>query len=325
MHVVIRQSVEPRALLGGSWETDRPTLCWLGQAGFLVRWGELVLMIDPYLSDSLAAKYRGQPLPYTRLMPPPITSEEVCGLDLVLCTHAHTDHMDPDTLSVLAAQNPSCRFVVPRAALGTSAERGVPPERAVAVSAGEDLELAPGIALRVTASAHEQFECDGQGNHYFLGYILRLDDATVYHSGDCVPFPELSAELARAGIDVAILPVNGRDDFRRSHGIAGNFTYHEAVQLCCDAGIGCMIACHFGMFDFNGVDVDWLERQIAETPSSLRCIRAKIGEAYELVAVHGGLSRFPQRKRSCRHISPFPLRKWDCPLGPDSEGKRISP
>jgi hypothetical protein len=36
-----------------------PALYWLGQAGFLVRTPRYTFLIDPYLSDSLAMKYRG--------------------------------------------------------------------------------------------------------------------------------------------------------------------------------------------------------------------------------------------------------------------------
>ena len=37
----------------------RPTLHWLGQAGFVVDAGPFRLVIDPYLSDALAEKYAG--------------------------------------------------------------------------------------------------------------------------------------------------------------------------------------------------------------------------------------------------------------------------
>ena len=36
---------------------DHLRLWWLGQAGFLVQWAGHHLLLDPYLSDSLTAKY----------------------------------------------------------------------------------------------------------------------------------------------------------------------------------------------------------------------------------------------------------------------------
>ena len=90
-------------------------LYWLGQAGFVVQAGGRRLVIDPYLSDSLAKKYRGTATPHDRMMPPPVTVEELAPVDLVLLTHQHTDHMDAATLAPLAAHNPAARFVVPAA------------------------------------------------------------------------------------------------------------------------------------------------------------------------------------------------------------------
>ena len=75
----------------------------------------------------------------------------------------------------------------------------------------------------------EELRTDAQGNHHFLGYVLYLGSAAIYHSGDCVPFAGLDEELAACGVDVALLPVNGRDQQRRSHGILGNFTFDEAT------------------------------------------------------------------------------------------------
>jgi L-ascorbate metabolism protein UlaG (beta-lactamase superfamily) len=262
----------------------QPGLSWLGQAGFLIRWREYRLVIDPYLSDSLAKKYRGTRFPHTRMAPPPIAPERLQPLHTVLCTHAHGDHMDPESLPQLAAANPECRFVVPRAERATALARGVPAERLVPVNAGDRLQLAADLAVSVLPAAHEQLRTDEQGDHHFLGYVLYLGPAAIYHAGDCAPFAGLDAELADCGVQVALLPVNGRDEQRCARGIPGNFTFAEATALCIRCKISSMIACHFGMFDFNTVDESWLDEQIARTPASLQCLRPRLGRVYWLQA-----------------------------------------
>ena len=59
----------------------------------------------------------------------------------------------------------------------------------------------------------------------------------MYHSGDCVPYDGLKFRLAEQNVDAALLPVNGRDEYRKSNGVPGNFTVKEAAQLCVEAGI----------------------------------------------------------------------------------------
>ena len=225
----------------------RPMIAWLGQAGFIVRAAGLRILIDPYLSDSLEEKYRGTDKPHPRMMPLPITVPELPGADLVLCTHRHTDHMDKETLTRIADLNPACRFVVPRAEMAHALSLGLPPDQLVTIDAGEELEA--GITIKAVPSAHEALETNERGEHRCLGYILRLPQVTVYHSGDTVPYDGLAKRLAHEGIGLALLPVNGR-----GKGVAGNLTFGEAVALCREARIPEMIPHHFGMFAFNTID-----------------------------------------------------------------------
>ena len=63
------------------------TFYWLGQAGFVIDAGPHRLLIDPYLSDTLAAKYAGTAYPHERMMAAPISPGELGHVDLVLVTH----------------------------------------------------------------------------------------------------------------------------------------------------------------------------------------------------------------------------------------------
>ena len=254
---------------------------WLGQAGFAFQSGSLRLLIDPYLSDFLAAKYRGQPLAHERLMPPPILPQDVRGVNWCLCSHAHSDHMDPGFLPVLAERNPDCRFVVPRAEVQTALARGVPEAHLVPVNAGERVDLGDGQAVEVVAAAHEELVTDAAGQHKYLGYILRLGGITFYHSGDCVQYPGLEEQLRSAGVDVALLPGNGRDAARTKAGIIGNFSFREAADLCRLAGIPWLVAHHVGLFAFNTVPGAVLRREAAVVEANVRVILPRYNERYE--------------------------------------------
>jgi len=241
------------------------SLSWLGQAGFLLRVGTKAFLIDPYLSDALAEKYRGTATPHERVVPAPLRVEDLPALTAVFCTHRHSDHLDAPTLRQIAAQEPGCRFVVSRAEKDFAVGLGLPADRIDGVNAGETISLA-GIEVDVIASAHETRECNAEGAQRFLGYIFRLPGSTVYHSGDTVCYDGLAETLAARPVDLALLPVNGR-----GKGVPGNLNFYEAAQLCRDANIPQLVPHHFGMFAFNTVDPTALARDCAET-TDVECL-----------------------------------------------------
>ena len=268
------------APLGGtlaSWlaaPNEGVALAWLGQAGFVLRIGEAVVLVDPYLSDSLAAKYRGRRFDHARMMPAPIAPDGFPRVDLVLCTHRHGDHMDPGTLPVLASRHPRCRFVVPAAERESAVALGLAATRLLLADAGQTLRPLPDadLLLRPVAAAHERLEQDAQGRHRYLGYGIEAGGHRLYHSGDCVPYPGLLEAVRALAPDVALLPVNGRDAERAAAGVPGNFTLDEAIALCAAANIPTLIPHHFGMFAFNTVAVGDIDAACLRTvrPEVLR-------------------------------------------------------
>lgn len=229
-------------------------LAWLGQAGFLLRSRDRVVLIDPYLSDHLARKYKGTRFPHERMMPAPVAADALPRVDLVVCSHRHGDHMDPATLPVLAARHPRCQFVVPAPELRHALSLGLPHGRLILAEAGRRLHPLPGLSLDPIPAAHERFEQDEDGRHHFLGYVLNVGGLRLYHSGDCIPYDGLPERLRTLAPALALLPVNGRDVERAAARVPGNFTLDEAVSLCRDAAIPHMIAQHFGLFAFNSAD-----------------------------------------------------------------------
>lgn len=227
-------------------------LFWLGQAGFAIRSFNRLLVVDPYLSNVLAEKYKDAEFKHIRMMPPPILPDELRGVDFLLSSHAHSDHMDPGSVGTIMAVNPDCIFVCPRSARKTALDRGADPDRLIHLSV-MDKRYFGALSIEALPSAHESLANDDKGNPLYLGYIIDVDGIRFYHSGDCVPYPGLDKLLAERKVDVALLPVNGRKPELTGKGIFGNFTVEEAAALCVDAGIANLVPCHFGMFDFNTI------------------------------------------------------------------------
>ncbi|MBN9158418.1 MULTISPECIES: MBL fold metallo-hydrolase [unclassified Microbacterium] len=237
-------------------------LWWLGQAGFAIRHGDTLLFIDPYLSDVLAGKYRGKVFPHTRMQEPPVNPSDVAGLDAVLCTHGHTDHMDLGAIPYLQSSSDPL-FVVPRSEALKAVSRGIPASRLVGLDAQESFAT-PGYRITAVPAAHEEIVVDGHGQNLFLGYVIEIGGVRIYHSGDCAPYAGQQELIAKLGVDLALLPVNGRDAHRNGNGVPGNLTLDEAVALTRAAGIPALVCHHWGMFEFNTADPEELRSRLAD-------------------------------------------------------------
>lgn len=266
---------------------DALRLFWLGQAGFVIEGGGRRAVIDPYLSDSLAQKYRGTTFPHRRMMPAPVPPDGIRHVDLVLATHAHTDHMDPGTLPALLAANPAAMLVAPRAAAATALERaGVSPARLIDIDAGEVRTIA-GIPVTATRAAHEQLERDPDGHHRFLGLMLDIGGARVLHSGDTIPFDGQIPEVRALRADLALFPVNGRDAVRAANGVPGNMDMAEALALARAASIPAMIAHHFDLFDFNTAPREQVDA-MARASRAPDALAARVDVSYGLASQANG-------------------------------------
>lgn len=248
-------------------------LWWLGQSGFLLKWHERHLLLDPYLSDSLTEKYKDDPRrPHTRLTERVVDPGRLNFIDVATSSHNHTDHLDGITLRSLWFANPAMRLVIPEANRDFVADRlGIHRQLPIGLDDGESV-LCADFRFTGIAAAHETLEQDADGRHKFLGYVIEFGNRfTIYHSGDTILYDGLVERLQRFKIDVAILPINGNNPER---GVAGNLNGVEAAQLAKAINAGIVIPCHYEMFAFNTVSPDDFVAEARRIDQSVRLLRA---------------------------------------------------
>jgi L-ascorbate 6-phosphate lactonase len=257
------------------------TLTWLGQAGFLLRADGTTVLVDAFLSAR-----------EERLYPPPLDPATLTDVDLVLCTHEHLDHLDGPTIAAVAAASPAARVVVPAPVTGQAVAAGVPADRVVGAIAHEPLT---GLAVPVhpvparhgvdVADAYDFGRDLSGGQIRYLGYVVEIGGARVYHAGDTIWWPGQDEILRDLGVHLALLPINGRDPVREADNIVGNLDHREAALLADAAGVDLLVPMHWDMFAGN------------------------LGFPEQLVAVisHLGLDvpvLIPQRLRPFRYLPP---------------------
>jgi L-ascorbate metabolism protein UlaG (beta-lactamase superfamily) len=144
---------------------------WLGHASFRID-GPPAIYIDPW-------KLTGD-------LPP---------ADLILVTHDHHDHCSPDDISRI--RRPGTVIVASQAAaakLGQGVQVVKPGDRLTV--AGVTVEAVP--AYNTTKTFHPK----AAG---YVGYIVGVGGARIYHAGDTDPIPE----MAGLSVDILLVPVSG--------------------------------------------------------------------------------------------------------------------
>lgn len=227
-------------------EAERPqqgecSFWWLGQLGYALRTARLQLFIDPFLSGR-----------DTRQHAPILEAGMLRQTDYLFGTHMHDDHIDLPVWRLAAKEFPKLRFIVPRALKKEiCALVDLPPERVIGVADGETVQE-NGLEITGIAAAHELLQQDENGDYLQMGYYVRADGISFYHSGDCCIYEGLYGRLrALKSPDIAFLPINGRDGKRLRANCIGNMTYQEAVDLCGMLRPGLSVPGHYDMFAAN--------------------------------------------------------------------------
>lgn len=119
--------------------------------------------------------------------------------DLVLFTHEHFDHLDPEALAHIAG--PDTPLVLTGPCL-TALGRGMVLENGQSATVlGIPIEAVPAYNIRHMRSPGVPYHPKGRGN----GYVLTFGDKRVYVAGDTENIPEMAA---LKNIDIAFLPMN---------------------------------------------------------------------------------------------------------------------
>jgi L-ascorbate metabolism protein UlaG (beta-lactamase superfamily) len=124
-------------------------------------------------------------------------------------------------------------------------------------------------------SAHNQLDWTPLGGYPYLGYLMRFGNCTIYHAGDCVPYPGLADRLRPYSVTVALLPISGR----KTDSMPGNFEIAEAAELAEEIGARWLVPMHYGMFASNTGNVSrFIDHLLGQRPSQ----RFKVFECGEM-------------------------------------------
>ena len=246
----------------------------LGQAGFVIKGGSTLVCIDPYLSDVITEQ--GGP---ARRFPPPLAPTELTNMHMVFTTHEHLDHTDPATLVPLLSASAQALLVTSPQGREIALNAGIDDSRIRVPRIGQPVEAGDLIYTAIPA-AHYQYEVDAQQQSRWMGFLIKLNGVTLYHAGDTIVIPELLAALANVPLDLALLPINGRDYFREEQSIVGNLWPREAAQLAQRFAPRVLLGMHNDLFAENRVRPGLLFDELDHAKPFQACHLLQPGELY---------------------------------------------
>lgn len=204
---------------------------YLAQAGFYFKTATgRTVCIDPYLSDCCERLFH-----FKRMVPALLAMDELKA-DVLVATHSHCDHLDPDLLGDVK-QHPQMRFIGARDCGPVYQAAGIPDDRVTLLAVGERTVLED-VEYRAIYADHGELAPEA------VGMLMTLDGITVYDTGDtsCCP-DQMIASLGNVDIDILIAPINPA---------FGNLGHENAVRLAARIRPRVVIGSHFGMFIEHG-------------------------------------------------------------------------
>lgn len=165
--------------------------------------------------------------------------------DVILITHAHFDHFQPEEITRIRRED--TRILAP-----TDVARELSGD-VTAVAPGEAHEVA-GLSIETVPAyniVEERLDKHPKAKNW-VGYVLELNGSTYYHAGDTDHLPEL--ETVRT--DVAFVPIGGT--FTMDPREAGGLVRAMSPQLA--------VPMHFGFVVGSPSDADAFRKAAAPVP-----------------------------------------------------------
>ena len=204
-------------------------ITWLGQAGLIFETVGFRIMVDPYLSDSVGEidpeKHRRTPVDPRFFSVKP---------DVLIFTHDHLDHYDPETVRHFLSPSTDVLVLSPRSVYEKVRKTG---------GKNRYVLFRPGSvwtekSVRFTAVPAEHSDPEA------IGVIIDDGEKKYYVTGDTLYnesiFPELPPD-----IHAVFLPVNG---------VGNNMNMADAARFASKTGASVVCPVHIGLFDDLSAD-----------------------------------------------------------------------
>ena len=201
-------------------------LTFAGQAGFLLQTDSGYRVgIDLYLSDC-CNRYFG----FKRLMPY-IFDPMNLNLDLLVATHAHYDHFDPESIPIVMADQ-NTKVLCAKDCYNEAVRLNLDQSRITYIAQGEVFENSD---VKIVA-----MPCDhGAETPDAIGLLIEAGGKRIYVAGDTCFREDYFSAPELKNVDVMIMPINGA---------FGNLNETQGAKAAAIVDPKLCIPCHYWNF-----------------------------------------------------------------------------
>jgi L-ascorbate 6-phosphate lactonase len=228
---------------------------FLGQAGFVFKTpADRLIALDPYLSDCCHRHFG-----FKRLMPYILEPKELT-FDILLVSHGHYDHFDPDSVPALM-ENGHTRLIGAKDVKAECDALGLS-ENLTFISVGDTVTDGDFTVTAVPCD-HGELAPDA------LGLLIEIGGKRIYSMGDTCYRPDLLTDPALQGLDLLILPINGA---------FGNLNEEQAAQVIATLKPKMAVPCHFWNFAEHGGNPGVFQEKMKELAPDCAYVFMRQGE-----------------------------------------------
>ncbi len=248
---------------------------WFGHSTVLIEIDGVRIMTDPVLSR------RASPFQFIgpeRMHPPPIELSRLGGIDAVVISHDHYDHLDRDTILQLARGG--THFFV-SLGIGAHLERwSVPPEQIHELDWWEHVRF-KGIDIHATPARHYSGRKSMDNSTLWSSWMIRGAGESVYYSGDTGYGPHFKEIAQRLGApDLTLMKIGA---YGHSW-LDIHMNPESAVQAHLDLGARVMLPVHWATFNlsYHAWDEPILRALAAARANGVELVTPRVGEIVDI-------------------------------------------
>jgi len=231
------------------WRDQDLSLAWLGHAGFLINFYGTRILIDPVFYERIGiTPFSNYTIGVKRYVGSPLTAAQIGKVDLIICSHAHTDHFDFPTLRDLQSTKTS----ILTAKNTKSLWNGLNYNSVDEIHWGDKKQYGE-LSVKAIEGKHWGARLPWNQEMKANSILLSKNGVNIFFGADTGYTESIQQQLREVDIELAIMGIGAYSpkSFEPRHA-----TPEQAIQMAEEMGAKKVLPMHWGTFKLSQEPMD---------------------------------------------------------------------